>query len=86
MKENGDSLKDLWDNIKRNNVHIMGNQEGETRKGQNVFLTKYLLKICLTWGRKQTSRSRKPKNISNKRNPKRLTSRHIVTKLSKVKR
>lgn len=65
MKENGDSLKDLWDNIKRNNVHIMGNQEGEMRKGQNVFLTKYLLKICLTSGWKQTSRSRKPKNISN---------------------
>ena len=32
MKINEDSLRDLWDNIKRNNVHIIGVPEGEERE------------------------------------------------------
>ena len=35
MKRNEDSLRDLWDNIKCNNIHIIGVPEGEEReKGQ----------------------------------------------------
>ena len=29
MKRNEDSLRDLWDNIKLNNIHIIGVPEGE---------------------------------------------------------
>ena len=32
MERNEDSLRDLWDNIKRNNIHIIGVAEGEERK------------------------------------------------------
>ena len=32
MKRNEDSLRDLWDNIKRTNVHIIGVPEGEERQ------------------------------------------------------
>ena len=32
MKRNQDSLRDLWDNIKRNNIRIIGVPEGEERK------------------------------------------------------
>ena len=32
MKGNEDSLRDLWDNIKRNNIHIIGVPEGEERE------------------------------------------------------
>ena len=31
-KRNEDSLRDLWDNIKRNNIHIIGVPEGEERE------------------------------------------------------
>ena len=31
-KRNEDSLRDLWDNIKRNNIRIIGVPEGEERK------------------------------------------------------
>ena len=31
MKRNEDSLRDFWDNIKRNNIHIIGVPEGEER-------------------------------------------------------
>ena len=30
--KNKDSLRDLWDNIKRNNIHIIGVSEGEERE------------------------------------------------------
>ena len=32
MKRNEDSLRDLWDNIKRNNVRIIGVPEGDKRE------------------------------------------------------
>ena len=32
MKSNEDSLRDLWDNIKHNNIHIIGVPEGDERE------------------------------------------------------
>ena len=32
MKRNEDSLRDLWDNIKHNNICIIGAPEGEERE------------------------------------------------------
>ena len=32
MKRNEDSLRDLWDNIKRDNIHIIGVPEEEEKK------------------------------------------------------
>ena len=41
MKRNEDSLRDLWDNIKHNNIYIMGVPEGEEReKGPEKHLTR----------------------------------------------
>ena len=38
MKRNEDSLRDLWDNIKRNNIRIIGVPEGEERKDQRKYM------------------------------------------------
>ena len=40
MKRNEDSLRDFWDNIKHNNIRIIGVQEGEERerKDQRKYL------------------------------------------------
>ena len=39
MKRNEGSLRDLWDNIKHNNIHIIGVPEGEEReKGPRKYL------------------------------------------------
>ena len=32
MKRNKDSLRDLWDNIKHTNIHIIGVPEGKERE------------------------------------------------------
>ena len=38
MKRNEDSLRDIWDNIKRNNIFIIGVPEGEERKDLRKYL------------------------------------------------
>ena len=53
MNRNEDSLRDLWDNIKYNNIHIIGVPEGEEReKGPRKYLKRLYLKTSLTWERK----------------------------------
>ena len=39
LKKNEESLRELWDNIKRTNIHIIGEPEGEERerKGQKKY-------------------------------------------------
>ena len=43
MKRNEDSLRDLWDNIKHNNIHIIGVPEGEERERKDP--RKYLKRL-----------------------------------------
>ena len=38
MKRNKDSLRDFWDNIKRNNICIIGVPEGKERKDPSKYL------------------------------------------------
>ena len=53
MKRNEDSLRDLWDNIKPNNIHIIGVPEGEEReKDRRKYLKRLWSKTSLTWERK----------------------------------
>ena len=38
LKRNEDSLRDLWGNIKRNNIRLIGVPEGEERKDPRKYL------------------------------------------------
>ena len=38
MKRNGDSLRDLWDNIRHTNIRIIGVPEGEETKDLRKYL------------------------------------------------
>ena len=45
MKRNEDSLRHLWDNIKHNNLHIIGVPEGEEReKGPEKIFEEIIVK------------------------------------------
>ena len=37
MKKNEDSLRDLWNNIKHTNIHIIGFSEGEEKGSEKIF-------------------------------------------------
>ena len=38
MKRNENSLRDLWDNVKLNNIHVIGVPEGGERKDPRKYL------------------------------------------------
>ena len=61
LKTNEESLRELWDNVKRTNIHIIGVPEGEEReKGteKNIPRDKNQ-KTSLTWERNHSHKSRK---------------------------
>ena len=45
MKRNEDSLRDLWDNIKHNNIRIIGVPEGEEREKGPKKIFEYLKRL-----------------------------------------
>ena len=70
MKRNEDSLRDLWDNIKRNNIHIIEAPEGEEReKGPEKIFEQIIVKNFPNMGKEiatqvqevQSPRQDKPK-------------------------
>ena len=38
LKRNENSLREVWDNFKDTNIHIIGVPDGEERKGQRKYL------------------------------------------------
>ena len=53
MKRIEDNLRDLWDNIKRTNIQIIGVPEEEKRKkGLRKYLKSLKLETSLIWERK----------------------------------
>ena len=72
-----DSLRDLWDNIKRINIQIVGvPEEQEKKKGTEKIFEELQLKTSLIWERKETIKSRKYR-VPYRINPRRNTPRHI---------
>ena len=60
MKRNEDSLRDLWDNIKCTNVHIIGVPEGEEReKGPEKIFEEIIVENFPNMGKKIAPKSRK---------------------------
>ena len=60
MKRNEDSLRDLWDNIKRNNIRIVGVPEGEEReKGPKKIFEEIIAENFPNMGKKIATKYRK---------------------------
>ena len=58
--ENKESLRELWDNVKCTNIHIIGVPEGEEReKGTEKKLKEIKAENFLTWGKNQSFKSKK---------------------------
>ena len=60
LKTNEESLRELWDNVKRTNIHIIGVSEGEEReKETEKIFQEIIAENSLTWGRNHSFKSRK---------------------------
>ena len=60
LKTNEESLRELWNTVKRTNSHIIGVPEGEEReKETEKIFQEVIAKTSLTWGRNHSLESRK---------------------------
>ena len=86
MKRNEDSLRDLWDNIKRNNIRIIGVPEGEEReKGPKKIFEDIIVKNFPNKGKEIVTQVQEVQRVPGRINPRRNAPRHIVIKLAKIK-
>ena len=59
LKRNEDSLRELWDNIKPTNIHIIGVPEAEEREKGTEKISKEIISENLPNMGKETLKSRK---------------------------
>ena len=86
MKRNEDSLRDLWDNIKRNNISIIGVPEGEEReKGPEKIFQEIIVENFPNMGKEMATQVQEVQRVPYRINPRRNTPRHTVIKLAKIK-
>ena len=86
MKRNEDSLRDLWDNIKHNNISIIGVPEGEEReKGPEKIFEEIIVKNFPNMGKEIATQVQEAQRVPGRINPRRNMPRHIVIKLTKIK-
>ena len=86
MKRNEDSLRDLWDNIKHNNIHITGVPEGEEReKGPEKIFEEITVVNFTNMGKEIATHIQEVQRVPYRINPRRNTPRHTVIKLAKIK-
>ena len=85
MKRNEDSLRDLWDNIKRNNIQIIGVPEEEKKKGTEKIFEEIRFENFPNMGKEIVNQVQEAQRVRYRIKPRRNTPRHILIKLSKIK-
>ena len=86
MKRNEDSLRDLWDNIKHNNIPIIGVPEGEEReKVPEKIFEEIIVENFPNMGKEIATQVQEAQRVPYRINPRRNTLRHIVSKLAEFK-
>ena len=77
MKRYEDSLRDLWDNIKRTNIHIIGVPEGEEwEKGPEKILKEIIVENFPNVGKEIVNQVQEAQRVPGRINPRRNTQRH----------
>ena len=86
MKRNEDSLRDLWDNNKCNNIRIIGDPEGEEgEKGPKKIFEEIIVENFPNKGKEIATHVQEAQRVPGRINPRRNMPRHIVIKLTKIR-
>ena len=84
MKNTEDSLRDLWDNIKRTNIQIIWvSEEDEKKKGTEKIFEEIIVENFPNMGKEIVNQVQEAQRGPYRINPRRNTSRNILIKLSK---
>ena len=86
MKRIEDSYRDLWDNIKCNNIRIIGvPEEEEKKKGTEKTFEEIIVENFPNMGKEIVNQVQEAQRFPYRINSSRNTPRHILIKLSKNK-
>ena len=86
MKRIQDSLRDLWDNIKRTNIQIIGvPEEEEKKKGTEKIFQEIIVKHFPNMGKETVNQVQEAQRLPYRINQRRNTPRHILIKLPEIK-
>ena len=84
LRKNEDGLREMQDNMKCNNIHIIGIPEGEEEEQgiENLF-EKVMMENFPNLMSEKVTQIQESQRVPIKRNSKRSTSRHIINKMAK---
>ena len=86
MKRNEDSLRDLWDNIKCKNIHIIGVPEEEEReKRPEKIFEEIIVENFPNMGKEIATHVQEVQRVPYRVNPRRNTLRYRVINMAKIK-
>ena len=86
VKRTEDSLRDLWDNIKHNNIQIIGIPvEEEKKKGYEKLFEEIIVENFPDMEKEIFNTVQGAQRVPYRINPRRNTPRHILIKLTKTK-
>ena len=85
IKRNEDNLRDLWDNVKRQNIQIIGVPAEDKNKGHEKIMEEIIAESFPKMGKKIDTQVQETQRVPNRINPRENTPRHILIKLTKIK-
>ena len=86
IKRNEDNLRDLWDNVKRPKIQIIGVPEEEDKKTDHEkILEELTIENFPKMGKEIATQVQEAQRVQNRINPRQNTLRHISIKLMKIK-
>ena len=84
-KKNEDSLRDLWNNIKHTNIHIIGFPEEDRLKGPEKIFEEIIAESSSNVRKEIVNQVQEAHRVPGRINPRRNTPGHIIMKLTKIK-
>ena len=86
IKRNEDNLRDLWNNVKRPNIQVIGvPEEEDKKKDHEKILEEIIVENFPEMGKEIATQVQETQRVPNRINPWQNTPRHILIKLTKIK-
>ena len=84
LRKNEEAIREMQDNMKRNNLCIIGIAEGEEEEQgiENLF-EKVMMENFPNLMREKVTQIQESQRVPRKGNPKRPTARHVIIKMAK---
>ena len=86
IKRNEDNLRDLWDNVKRPNIRIIGvPEEEDKKKGHEKILEEIIVENFPKMGKEIATQVQETQRVPNRINPRQNTPIRVLIKLMRIK-